>query len=753
MNAKLLMACALGALVLLTGCPAPVVDCVNGDEPSCDAGGLPDDFCNSPAEALADQTHCGLTVNEGADASVRKTDVFISRLADGGVDKDWYVGTMPTLTPRSLLHVNAGYQVPQTAVNFSVNVLEQLPDGGTRSLITGADNHGTSAPKPVDLVIPYAKSNATVFVLVGDSMGMAVDNRDPYSVLMQVVDNPDVNEPNDTTPTPVTLTAAAGNELTGTQSGYLATNDDVDLYTFNLTAGGRQIIYLHLTGPMPYPTNPPPAFGRITFTLIDPMGTPIAEGTMNNAFQPIDLATARLSPMTGNYTVRIQGYKDPNSTAVVPGDLRIKYDLLVRVLPDLDTSEPNDTIGTAKAVSLSPNSSQQLKGKLSYVADEEWFAVSLSARPSPSVLRFTTRVSATAGRFAPTTGVPTRQVRLVQQVTTGINAQDRLNNCLTNAAVCPRSYTDPISLPGQLAQSVCKFLDPVTHLNVDPPECLYSERDEEPLFGDLKNFVGAIPIPANTATQVFVQFRDQGRGAAKYADDKDWTIDLQWNDDADEASRVGGPTVVNLGTSSSSSTGVLSYGYGRILEPFDINSGDGIRGPEDYDAVETDKDLFQFNFGGATGDQNWALSWDLLDLDGGSPPGDLALEVSFCGATGTAGALCTDQQNIIFGYSANVLAPWYSASTSLGSSTMLFTRTDDRTKTSITVRPVACQCFSASRVAAGKFFINVAAVNRTGNEPLNYTLRQSISTYPQSWTDGDAGGTCPVSDGGCGFGL
>jgi hypothetical protein len=744
MNAKLLTACALGALVLLTGCPAPVQDCVNGDEPSCDAGGLPDDFCNSAAEAVADQAHCALTVNLGADASVRKTDVYISRLSDGGVDKDWYVGTMPMLSARSLLHVNAGYQVPQTAVNFSVNVLKQLPDGGLTSIATGVDNHGTSAPKPVDLVLPFGESNATLFVLVGDSMGMAVDNRDPYSVLMQVLDNPDVNEPNDTTPTPVTLTAAAGNELTGTSSGYLATNDDIDLFSFDVTAGGRQIIYLHLTGPTPYPTNPPPAFGRMTFTLIDPMGNPIAEGTMNNAFQPIDLATARLMPMTGKYTVRIQGYKDPNSTAVVPGDLRVKYDLLVRVLPDLDLSEPNDTITTATSVTMSPNSSHQLKGKLSYVADEEWFAVSLAARPGPSVLRFTTKVSAVAGRFAPTTGVPTRQVRLIEQVNTGINAQDRQNNCLNDATACPRSYTDPVSLPGQLAQSVCKL--------ADPPQCLYSERDEEPLFGDLKNFVGAIPIPANTATQVFVQFRDQGRGAVKYADDKDWTIDLQWNDDADEASRVGGPTVVNLGTSSSSSTGVLSFGYGRILDPFDINTGTGIRGPEDYDAVETDKDLYQFNFGGATGDQNWALSWDLTDLDGGAPPGDLALEVSFCGAGGTAGTLCTNQQDIIFGYSANILAPWYSASTGLSSSTMLFTRTDDGTKTSITVRPVACQCFSASRVAAGKFFINVAAVNRLANDPINYTLRQSISTYPQSYTDGDGGGTCPVTDGGCGFG-
>lgn len=138
----------------------PPPPCVEGDEEGClDGGTLPEDLCNSKDEASAD-SRCQLTLGEGKVG-------YISTLADGGWDRDWYLAQMPaTLNGRSLLHVSAGYpaSVPQTAVNFQVNVLEE----GTTSITTGLDKHGTTTPKPVDLVLPYGKASARLYVLVSD---------------------------------------------------------------------------------------------------------------------------------------------------------------------------------------------------------------------------------------------------------------------------------------------------------------------------------------------------------------------------------------------------------------------------------------------------------------------------------------------------------------------------------------------------------------------------------------------------------
>ena len=110
------------AAVAFSGCPKMMEECINGDEPVCDTGMLPPDYCNTIDEAKGDPAHCSITIATGGAMPTCIQDVYISRLADGGVDQDWYTTTAPAgLTARSLLHVNGGYRVPQTAVNFSLN--------------------------------------------------------------------------------------------------------------------------------------------------------------------------------------------------------------------------------------------------------------------------------------------------------------------------------------------------------------------------------------------------------------------------------------------------------------------------------------------------------------------------------------------------------------------------------------------------------------------------------------------------------
>ncbi|GMU63474.1 MAG: hypothetical protein AMXMBFR34_52370 [Myxococcaceae bacterium] len=737
---------AVLALGAFTACPpSGPQECIEGDEEVCDAG-LPEDFCDSIEEAEADSEHCHLTVGTMAGQMVRKTDLFISTLGDGGIDKDFYFAQMPgTLTPRSLLHINGGYQAPQSAVDFSINVLQRQADGGLGSVVAGSDRHGAGAPRPVDIIIPFADANAKLFVLAAHEQlnsQVKVDNRNPYSLLVEVLDNPDTNEPNDSAAMATTIPmAAGGGGQQGTQSGYLATTDDVDQYKFSMGQGGRQIIYVRILGPDPHPTNPPPPF-RLAYVLSDPSGNPISEGQVENEFVRIDLSTARLAPTMGDYTIKLSAYKPSGSTAPVKGDLRIRYDIEVRIIPDLDLQEPNDTLMTARSVSLAPNSSQAITGKLSTVPDEEWFRVTLPAGGTPSVLRWELTAANGGGRFPPLAPTATRQVRFMKQVTQGATSQDRQNSCIQDKLACPKGYDDPSSDPALLVEAVCK--------TADPAPCLWAQRNEHPDYDNLKNLVGALPIAANQATEFYLLVRDEGRGRLKYADDRDWTLNLTREDDPDEARAT--PIVSALSGSTTEVTGALTYGYGRFLNfDFERRRGAGIRGPEDYDAYDTDRDLYQFNVAGAV-DQSWQLEWVIEHGDGGSPPGEVAFEFTFCG-TGAAGdgGLCGGSQTRIFAFTTDPQTPWYTPPT-LQYATMLISRQTQANATTLTVQPVACQCLMAPRVAAGRFYANLLAVDRVGNAPLVYRVRQSLGAYPTSYTgDGGVSVSCPALDGGCGF--
>jgi hypothetical protein len=269
----------------------------------------------------------------------------------------------------------------------------------------------------------------------------------------------------------------------------------------------------------------------------------------------------------------------------------------------------------------------------------------------------------------------------------------------------------------------------------------------------LRNFVGAIPVEPNVATEFLVMFRDEGLRAAKYADDRDWTMELEWRDDADEVGRQGGPTNVALSGANTVSQGELTFGYGLVRSDDWYLSSNGLRGRNDYDAYDSDRDLFQFGFGGAMAEQSWELSWELEHSDGGTePPGELAFELSLCGSVATPdGGLCAGEKNVVVSFTDQSLTPWY-LTQSLSNGRMLFTRANNGTSTTYTLAPVGCSCFSTPRVAAGSFFANVAAVHRLANDPLRYRFTQRITPYPGSYTaDGGATVSCPVTDGGCGF--
>ena len=739
------LALGLAALTALTGCPQKTQDCIFGDEEGCDAGTPPPDLCNSIEEALTDpQCKLGLGPDGG----------FFDRFIGAPGDQDWYLAELPGgLTARSLLHVNGGYGVPNTAVNFAVNVLRE---DGASSIAREVDKHGQAAPKPVDIILPFSESNAKLLILVGDeassSLQKPYDAWSPYGIYFEVLDNPDPNEPNDTTPTDIPLTAS-GQELVGQGTGVLATDDDVDKFSFTVPTGGRKILYLHLTAPKLTP--PPPT--RISYKLLNAGGTPIAEGVAPNEFIAVDLATARLLP-GGTYTLQVEGYRVSNQTTPVAGDLRLTYTVDLRVMDDLDTNEGsdgNDVVTTAQPVNLSLGSGQTLVGRLAYVPDADWYRLDLPANANPTVLHARLRESTTGGRFPPVSSPRDRQLRVIKEVPAVPDISTAQLACKNDPVVCPKGFgaNDPLF---QLA------VDAMCTQN-NPPQCLMSERNEEIPFAQLKNFEANVLVPPHAGTVTYyVVVQDDGNN---YADDLEYSLTLRWQGDADETARASLPggvqatTIVEAASFPAPSTsgevsGELTYGYGRLIDN-DPLRGQGVRGNTDYDAYPTDVDLFQFDFPGLAGppfDRTWALQWVIDHNDAGVLPADLSLEARFCDTTTLPDGGCGIAR--VLAYAGGRLQPWYSSN--FTDRTVLWDKQVVGNTTVVTAQPAGCFCLEGRSVQAGRMFAGVGAADRQTWDPVRYRVRMSLTSYPQSYTgDGGASVACPSAggaDGGaCGF--
>lgn len=736
--------CALLALGVLGGCKSTTDP--TGLDGGADAG-PPPDVCNSKDEALT-QAACQLT------NGTAHTDYL-----SVPNDQDWFSFQMPaTADARTLVHVVAGYSAPATPVNLTVNLLR---DDGVTSLARKSDEHGQGSPNPVEIIQRFGEPNAKLLVQLSDE-GLtpsrpAFDVKNPYSVTVDVTTDPDVNEPNDTTPTPIPLTAGTGGVTEGTQSGYLATTDDVDTFSFDVPAG--KIAYVHVSAPA---LNPPPAY-RLAYTLYDSSGAPISEGNVPNAFLPVDLATARLCHAAGTYTVVIKGYRPNGDTAPVPGDLRQKYTIDVRLMDDQDANEPDDTQATAHVMALATGATVSVTGRIAYVPDPDWYAFDLPANSNPSLLHYTLKPGSAGGRFPALSGNVDREVRVFTAVADA-------NACKTDQATCPKGYEGNNSLvplvEGFCAQNLC----------------LQSYRLEVPKFDGLRNFEGMIPVPPHAATvRYFVVVEDQG---TNWADDKDYTLTVQSQADADEAARSSGgveqtqvvafaddtPTSGDFPAPPASATvlsGTLNAGYGRIFQN-DPNLGQGVRGPQDYDAVPTDTDRYELDFPGGQADpldRTWELQWTIQNLPDGGRPYDLALGVEFCDGDALDGGVCTPVSttasggDLVLAYRSDPFSSWYNVQTSQSLRQPLYDMSSSGGVTTVTARAYGCYCFEPRFVKGGKFFLTVGALDRTSYQSANYSVRTAFTSYPQSY--GVDGGTmsCPgpsVDDAGtavpgCGF--
>ncbi len=709
----------LAAALALTGCVGTANDQPISDDSEDDGTDAPPppDNCNTPDDArnVAD---CQLQLG------VERID-YIGLLGD----VDWYSVTLPQgLTARSLLHVTAGYNVPATGVSLSVNVLEN----GTTSIGAATDDHGQAAPQPIDMIIRTQDSGAQILIELKDKSGQYFDWRNPYALKVEVVDDPDVNEPNDTTPTPIPL-AAGGGGLQGQQTGYLATTNDVDIYSFTVPTA-NQVVYFHVSAPE---LSPPPPF-RVSYTLKDGTGTAVAQGVMTNQYLAVDLATARIGKAE-TYTLEVTGYRN-QPLEKTPGDLRLKYTVDVLVLPELDTNEPNDTYDTAKVQSLgSPGASASIKGRIGHVPDPDWYAFDLPANSAPTTFYYHLTPGAGPGRFPALPGALDRHLRVFTEVSQGTNS------CKSDRSVCPRRDDATTNQIGDLD----------AYCGEAPAKCMWSARQEDLKYGQLRNFEGAIPVPPHSGTVRYYLLMEDDE--TDWADDVEYTLDVTWRPDADEASRFSGgseQTQVNAMAVDGAAatfpmpptggqfelTGTLSYGdgYWRNNDPL---QGEGVRAHDDYDSTSSDEDTYELDFpAGMTGDQTWELEWEIeKPSGGGTAPYDIALDVTFCDGSGGAGSC--QQVDRTLGYTGGNLGSWHSAGVAGAPFQPVYSLEDMSDRVRVTALAWGCFCIEPRFMLGGKMFIKVVAVDREGYADTPYHIRTGLTSYPKPYN----GGMCPAA--------
>jgi hypothetical protein len=739
---KLARLLPLASLLLLTACPED---------------GGPDEPDGGPSETLPDPC----TSKEEA-LSLAECELVLGQQVQGHIsfpgDQDWYSVRVPaTANARTLLRITSGYLAQSTAVNLAVSLLRE---DGQAALARKVDNHGQGAPRPVEIILPFSEPNARLLVLLADEPATPsrpqFDARSPYFVKVEVVENPDVNEPNDTQPTPLNL-QAQGPVQVATASGYLATTNDVDKFSFNVAA--NKVAYLRVFAEE---LRPPPAY-RISYKLLRPDGTAEAEGQVPNSSIAVDLANARRVKTAGNWTLVVQGYKPANDPNPVQGDLRLQYNIEVRILDEQDPQDlngDNDIIDRAlvRTIGGAPGSSTTFSGRIGSVPDADWYGVDVPASTQPTVLYYRLTQATGGGRFPPLPGFVDRQVRVFTQVTQGAALPDWRVACTSDATACPKGYSEaPVAQ--QLVEAYCN--------TSNPPLCLRSTREEEPQnFPNLRNFEGAIPVPPHTGNlRYYFVVQDDGNN---WADDKDYNFRVAWLDDADDAARYSGGVeqagTLALANDSSGSTfpappagatalnGQLTYGFGR-LQSDDRVTGKGVRGPGDYDAIPSDVDSYILNL--PTGltdpiDKTWEIQWTVQNLADGGIPHGLALDLTFCDADRNDGGACVPVKAgsrgapLTLAYRSDPLRAWHSPSGSLSGLQPLYSKQVSGGSTVFTVLPYACSCLEPRFIRGGTVRVDISAAERLDYERVNYSVRTAYTDYPKSY--GADGGTrqCPA---------
>ena len=753
----------LGALLLL----GAVAGCIKGEvgDPPPPVITHPDLNCNTPQDALAN-SECRLTLGTEVTEYIQQQG-----------DKDWWVVNVGTLPPRAIVHVVAGYKPGpgqdaggfNTAVNLNVNVLDSTNGTVGVGIVSAVDQHGSNSPSMLDLTFRYTKNNNDLFILLQDDNGRKYDNLSPYSLMVEVISDPDVNEPNDTpaTATPITLSPSTGG-VQGTGGGFIATPGDLDYFAIS-SPNANSVMWIRVGQDPAFPS-PPPHRYRLEYFLRDPSGAVVATdaSSAGSTVSPnlVQIGTARLLKATGTYTLEVRGYIDPNNQQVIPpGDLNFKYKVEVIIVPLQDPPDlppaSNNSI-TDVLAKPSPDltlagvgSSGSITGRISFVPDPDYYRVRLSAATAgPTLLHYKVTPSKAPARFPP---VPGNKDRLLT-VTTLVNPSDSSACAAGDAGVCiisaPQSnYNYPIATNLCLAST---------------PQCLQSTRyenyDTTPKFPDLANFEAVLQVPPSPGNVDYIfKFEDDGNN---WADDTDYTVDITWMSEPDSAEAVPDPqrpATMGAGVAATAlggpSVGYLSYGIGATDTSLGIAP---ITDVKDYDGRGDDVDTYAVDVPvGAVADAQLFFQWRIPSAVAGTTgPYDLGIRLGFCVPDGGVDCASIQTRTQTGGsqlgliYAPDPVTSWWNFNPQVTPLEPAYDRSysgSAPTGNVLTVlRTYACGCLEQRLVPASgtaKMFVSVFPINRTSwvtNIP--YTVETGFGPWaPPTFTAaGGATVSCPT---------
>lgn len=716
----------------------------------------PDPNCNTAQDAAAN-AECRLTLG-------KETQEYIQQQGD----KDWWVVNVGALPARAIVHVVAGYKPGagqdagsfNTAVNFQINVLDSANGAVSSSILSAVDKHGSNPPTVLDLTFRYTKSNNDLYLLVQDDNGKKFDNLSPYTIKVEVVQDPDANEPNDTpaTATPIPL-AASGGGVQGSSGGFISTPGDLDYYSI-ASPNPNSVMWIRVGQDPAFPS-PPPHRYRLEYFLRDPGGTVIAtdSSTAGSQFSQalVQVGTARLLQTGGTYTLEVRAYIDPNNQTVIPpGDLNFKYKVEIIIVPLQDPSEPNNTIADAKAkpspdlTLAAPGSSGPITGRISFVPDPDYYRVRLAAATAgPTLLHYKVTPSNAPARFPPVPGAKDRILTVTTEVPAGSQSACAAGDagvCIISAA--PDNYNYPI------ATNLCQS---------PTPQCMQSARyenhDPTPLFPNLANFEAVLQVPPNAAnTEYFFKFEDEGNN---WADDTDYTIQVDWLPEPDGAEAVPDPqrpATMAAGRASTPLSGYLSYGIGATDTSLGIAP---ITDAKDYDGRGDDVDTFAVAVPASVATEaQLFFQWRIPSASVNQLPYDLGIRLGFCVPDG--GVACSrvqtrtqsggSQLGLI--YDTGSVASWWNTArppaTPLESAyDRSYAGTPPTGQVLTVFRDYACGCLESRLIAPGggaTMFVSVFPINRqTWVTNIPYTVETGYGAYPYP-ASGSV--SCPTP---CGF--
>ena len=590
----------------------------------------PDPNCNTAPDAEAN-TECHLTLGQEVQEYIQQQG-----------DQDWWVVNVGTLPPRAIVHVVAGYKPGtgqdagnfNTAVNLQLNVLDSNNGNVGASIISAVDKHGSNSPGILDVTFRYTRNNNDLFILLQDDNGKKYDDLSPYSLMVEVIADPDTNEANDTpaTATPITLTSSGNGGVQGNSGGYIATPGDLDYYS--IPAPSPNSVMWIRVGEDPAAPSPPPHRYRLEYFLRDPGGTVIATDSSSAGSQVsqalVQIGTARLLPTTGTFTLEVRAYIDPNNQTVIPpGDLAFKYKVEIIIVPLQDPAEPNNTIADAKAkaspdLSLAaPGASGNIKGRISFVPDPDYYRVRLvGTTAGPTLLHYKVTPKGSTPRFPPVPGIKDRVLTVTTEVAAGQQgacAAGDAGVCIISAPPGSDSFLNATSLCAGSGSS--------------PPQCLQSARYENyntpPQFLDISNFEAVLQVPPNAGNvDYFFKFEDNGNN---WADDTDYTIAVDWMGEPDAPEAVPDPqrvATMAAGVGSTALTGYLSYGIGATDTSLGIAP---ITDTKDYDGRGDDVDTWAIDVPvGSVVDSRLFFQWRIPSAALAQQPYDLGIRLGFC---------------------------------------------------------------------------------------------------------------------------